>query len=188
MESRAADDGMGGTDPRPVTVTLLFTDIVGSTRLLDRLGDIRAYLVSRRHFELLHRAVGDAGGRPVKTLGDGLMAVFPSAPAALACAVEMQRAVACEPGPGAGLAMRVGIHTGPAVADAGDYFGMAVVVARRLCDAAGGGQILASEAAVARAGADIAGLAAPVGTLALAGLRLPVAAAAIEWRSAAAAA
>src|SRR5436305_5375351 len=74
-------------------VTILFTDVVGSTELLDRLGDDAAHEVRRRHFALLREAVRDNGGREVKSLGDGLMVAFADARAARTCGDAMQRAV-----------------------------------------------------------------------------------------------
>ena len=128
-------------------VALLFTDLVRSTELLERLGDAGAEAVRREHFGLLREAIGAARGQEVKTLGDGVMAVFGSAVEAVECAVAMQRAAGTGDGQGHGepLSIRVGVHVGEPVRDGDDFFGTAVVVARRLCDAAVGGQILASD-------------------------------------------
>lgn len=128
-------------------VALLFTDLVGSTELLGRLGEDAAEDLRRVHFGLLRAQLAAAGGREVKTLGDGLMAVFASPLEALGCAAAMQQAMAGhnEADPQRRLAIRIGIHAGEPVQDEGDFHGSAVVVARRLCDAADGGQILASE-------------------------------------------
>ena len=123
-------------------VTLLFTDLVDSTGLIERLGDDTAEPLSRRHFAILRAAVADCGGREVKSTGDGVMATFPSALAALKAAARMQRSVAAEPGERLGL--RVGVHAGEPIADGDDYFGQAVVVAKRLCDAAGAGEVWVS--------------------------------------------
>lgn len=151
-------------------VAVLFTDVVGSTELLDRLGDDAAHHVRRRHFALLRDALGHHGGREVKSLGDGLMVVFASAGAAVACGVAMQRAVAASEDP---LELRVGIASGEAVCEDGDYFGRPVVVARRLCDAAGGGEVLVSEPVAGPvAGAEVR----EVEPLRLKGLSEPVAA------------
>jgi class 3 adenylate cyclase len=123
------------------TVTLLFTDIVNSTELLQRAGDESAQRIFEAHYKLLSTAVVANGGREVKWLGDGLMAAFPSAAAAVRCAISMQhgarRRVA-----GERLFLRVGLHVGDALKKEGDYFGTAVVVARRLCESAGSEQIL----------------------------------------------
>jgi class 3 adenylate cyclase len=74
-------------------VTLLFTDLAGSSALLDQLGDVAADEARRTHFSLLREAVADSGGEEVKNLGDGLMVVFPSAVAAVRCAIGMQQAI-----------------------------------------------------------------------------------------------
>src|SRR5690242_18555898 len=96
------------------TVTVLFTDLVGSTRLHDRLGDDVADVVRRSHFQLLSDAVAAAGGREVKRTGDGVMAVFPSTVDAVSCAVAIQQAVAGVEG--GGVAVRVGINAGEVTA------------------------------------------------------------------------
>jgi class 3 adenylate cyclase len=123
-------------------VAVLFTDIVGSTELLDRVGDDAAHQLRRRHFAQLREAVAPHGGREVKSLGDGLMVVFGSTRDALACGVSMQRAVAAGGDP---LELRVGVASGEAVCEDGDYFGRPVIVARRLCDSASAGEVLVSE-------------------------------------------
>src|SRR5579864_474880 len=80
--------------PAGAVVTLLFTDIVGSTELLSALGDDAFEDVRRKHFRVLGEVVNAGGGSEVKKLGDGLMAVFPSAVEAVGCAMAIQRAVA----------------------------------------------------------------------------------------------
>jgi class 3 adenylate cyclase len=129
-------------------VALLFTDLVGSTALLERLGDDVAEKLRRTHFSLVRRAVSAAGGNEVKTLGDGLMAVFSSPVQATRCAVDVQRTIdEYNRGQAVGheLHLRVGLHAGEPIEDEGDFHGTSVVIARRLCDAAQGGQILASQ-------------------------------------------
>ena len=131
----------------PEIVTLLFTDLVGSTDLLDRLGDEAAEDLRQAHFAVLREAVSAHGGSEVKNLGDGLMAVFPSAVDGVACAVAIQQGVATHNRRQAGsaLSVRIGLHLGEPIRTENDYFGTSVVVAKRLCDAARGGQILASQ-------------------------------------------
>ncbi len=126
------------------TVTILFTDLVGSTELLQRSGDDRAQRVFKAHHRLLSEAVRAHGGQEVKWLGDGLMVAFDSAIDAARCAVAMQQA-ARRPAAGELLQIRVGLNVGEAIRDETDYFGMPVVVARRLCDQASAGQIFASD-------------------------------------------
>jgi class 3 adenylate cyclase/tetratricopeptide (TPR) repeat protein len=149
---RLADVGDG--QPVGAIVTLLFTDVVGSTELLDRLGDDAFETLRRTHFAMLRQAVQDSGGHEVKTLGDGLMVVFESATRALDAAVAVQRAVSTHAAlhPETAFAVRVGLHTGEPIRDEGDYFGEPVVVAKRLCDSAAGGEIRASRLVVDLAG------------------------------------
>jgi class 3 adenylate cyclase len=110
----------------------------------------------------------------VKSLGDGLMVAFGNARAAVACGLAMQRAVAeCEDP----LELRVGIASGEAVGEDNDYFGRPVIVARRLCDAARGGEVLVSEPPPGL----VAGSAArELEPLVLKGLSQPVAASAMR--------
>src|SRR4051812_24903337 len=122
-------------------VTILFTDLVGSTELLSRAGDEEAQRIFRAHHDLLAETAAVHGGDEVKWLGDGLMVAFPSAADALTCAIAMQQA-ACRPVAGEHLAIRVGLTAGEALRDSADYFGTTVVVARRLCDRAEASQIL----------------------------------------------
>src|SRR5262249_58816842 len=89
-------------------------------------------------------AVATAGGQEVKWLGDGLMAVFASAADGVRCAVTMQQ-TARRRAAGERLGLRVGLHVGEALVDEADYVGTPVVVARRLCDRAGAGQIVCSQ-------------------------------------------
>ncbi len=150
--------------------TILFTDVVRSTELLDRLGDEAAHEVRRRHFDLLRSALRDHGGREVKSLGDGLMAVFDSTQAAAAGALAMQRAVDGCDDP---VQLRVGIAAGETVREDDDYFGRPVVIAKRLCDAADAGKVLVSGPARGLV-ADSAIDHEQLGPLALKGLSEPV--------------
>ena len=129
--------------PQAGTATLLFTDLVNSTELLSQAGDERAQLIFRVHHKLLSDAVVAHGGHEVKWLGDGLMVAFPSSSDAVRCAIAMQQS-ARRPVAGARLGLRAGLHVGEALRDEADYFGTAVVVARRLCERAAAGQIIAS--------------------------------------------
>jgi class 3 adenylate cyclase/tetratricopeptide (TPR) repeat protein len=125
-------------------VTILFTDLVGSTELLSRAGDEAAQRIFHTHRRLLSDAVAAHGGHEVKWLGDGLMVGFPSAADAVGCAVAMQQA-SRRPVHGERLAIRVGLTAGETLRDSADYFGLPVVVARRLCDQADAGQILCTD-------------------------------------------
>src|SRR6266487_6207763 len=124
--------------PRTGTVTLLFTDIEGSTRLLRELRDGYAEVIAD-HQRLLRRAFALHGGREVDTQGDAFFVVFDRAGDAIAAAVEAMRALADTQ-----VRVRVGIHTGEPEADGRAYVGLAVHRAARICAAANGGQILFS--------------------------------------------
>jgi predicted ATPase/class 3 adenylate cyclase len=128
------------------TVTFLFSDIEGSTRLLDRLGD--GYReVLEAHQRLLRGAFSRAGGVEVSTEGDSFFVVFPSPSRAVAAAIEGQRALARHGWPaGAEVRVRIGIHTGEGVLGGDNYVGTDVNRASRIAAAGHGGQVLVSEA------------------------------------------
>jgi class 3 adenylate cyclase len=127
------------------TVTFLFTDIEGSTRLLQELGDAYGDVV-RDHRRLLREHLGAQAGTEVDTQGDAFFYSFPRARDAVAGAVSAQRALAQHEWPsGAEVRVRMGLHTGePSVGEEG-YLGLDVVRAARICSAGHGGQILLSE-------------------------------------------
>ncbi|MGH2400105.1 MAG: adenylate/guanylate cyclase domain-containing protein, partial [bacterium] len=129
------------------TVTFLFTDIEGSTRLLQRVGDEYAAVLEEYH-TLLRAIASSHGGQEVDATGDGMFFAFTKARDGVNGAVEMQRAIAARTWPGeADLKVRVGLHTGePARSEAG-YIGMDVHRVARICGAGHGGQIILSEAA-----------------------------------------
>ena len=127
------------------TVTFLFTDIEGSTRLLQQLGDAYPDLLSEHH-RLLRKAVETEGGVAVGSEGDSLFAAFGSAPAAVAAAVAAQRALAEGHWPeGATVRVRMGLHTGEALVRDGTYVGLDVHRAARIAAVGHGGQVLISE-------------------------------------------
>jgi class 3 adenylate cyclase len=137
------------------TVTFLFTDIEGSTRLLQELGDAYGDVV-RDHRQLLRKHLGDKGGTEVDTQGDAFFYSFPRAKDAVAGAVAAQRALAAHEWPeGSEVRVRMGLHTGePSVGEEG-YLGLDVVRAARICSAGHGGQILLSETTRALLGNDL---------------------------------
>jgi predicted ATPase/DNA-binding SARP family transcriptional activator len=127
------------------TVTLLFADVEGSTRLVYMLGGERYRDVRTRARELIRAAATKHRGHEVDWAGDGVFLAFERARDATSAAVELQRALAAEPwAPEEALRMRIGIHTGePDSSDEG-YVGLDVHVAARICSAAHGGQIVVS--------------------------------------------
>ena len=137
------------------TVTFLFTDIEGSTRLLQELGDDYGQVVAD-HRRLLRDVFGAARGSEVDTQGDAFFYSFARARDAVRGAVDGQRALAAHQWPGgAEVRVRMGLHTGePHVGDEG-YVGMDVVRAARICSAGHGGQILVSETTRALIGNDL---------------------------------
>ena len=132
----------------PAFRTILFTDIVGSTALTQRLGDTGAMAVLRRHDEIVREALRATGGREIKHTGDGIMASFTSASRAVECAIEVQRRFDEEERAELteAIQIRVGISAGEPVVDKGDLFGTAVQLAARLCGEADAGGILVSHA------------------------------------------
>jgi class 3 adenylate cyclase len=128
------------------TVTILFTDIEGSTALNERLGDVRWLELLGAHNRLVRDQVRACGGFEVKAQGDGFMIAFPSARRAIQCAQGIQDAVAADLGehPDGPVRVRIGLHTGEAIRQESDFYGKNVVVAARIADQARGGEILAS--------------------------------------------
>jgi predicted ATPase/class 3 adenylate cyclase len=128
------------------TVTFLFTDIEGSTRLLQELGD-RYAKVRDEHAAILRRAVGEGGGVEVSTEGDSFFVAFGSPVAAVGAAVAAQRGLAGHRWPeGAPARVRMGLHTGEGVLGGDNYVGMDVNRSARIAAAAHGGQVIVSDA------------------------------------------
>jgi predicted ATPase/class 3 adenylate cyclase len=165
-------------------VTILFTDLVGSTELATDLGDVAADELRREHFAHLREAIAATGGTEVKTIGDAVMVSYKGAADALAGGVAMQRAVERHNRgrDGHPLHMRVGISAGDAALEDGDWFGTPVVEASRLCHEANGGQILASDLVRALAGSRSEFELRPLGERELKGLPAPIAICDVEWR------
>jgi class 3 adenylate cyclase/CheY-like chemotaxis protein len=133
--------------PRTTIVAVLFYDVVASTELLSRIGPAAADDLRDRHFAEMRSALAVHRGTEVKNLGDGMMAVFDGGTDAIACAITMQQMAAAQVrrNPDAAQRIRVGLSAGEATVDNGDYFGVPVVEASRLCSAADTGQILVSD-------------------------------------------
>ena len=148
-ETRALYDGLlkGAKAPtKPSsTVTFLFTDIEGSTRLLEKLGEQYATVLAEHH-EIMRAAIQKWNGNEVDTQGDAFFVTFTRASDAVRCAVDAQRALASHPWTeGLPFRVRMGLHTGePLIASTG-YVGMDVHRAARIGDAGHGGQVLLSQ-------------------------------------------
>ena len=159
LRRQAAPDG---------TVTIMFSDIEGSTAMADRLGDKRLMEVLREHNAIVREQVKAHGGFEVKSEGDGFMIAFQSAGKALACACGIQKALAlrnaggdtaarptsasgradrgadAEPTSFEAVHVRIGLHAGEAIKEGEDFFGRNVIMAARVASQAHGGEILAS--------------------------------------------
>jgi class 3 adenylate cyclase len=163
-------------------VTILFTDVEGSTALTQRLGDAKARDLLREHERIVREALKAHAGSELKTTGDGFMASFSSATRALESAIAMQRAFAAhnesaeEP-----ILVRVGMNAGEPIAEDEDLFGTAVIEAARIAAAAKGGEILVSNVVRELAkGKDF--LFADRGEVALKGFDEPVRLFEVRWR------
>ena len=137
LSSATAPDG---------TVTILFSDIEGSTEMTERLGDHRWIQVLRQHNSAVRDEVRRHGGFEVKSQGDGFMVAFSSARRALDCAIAIQRAFAtrADENPDEAIRVRIGLHTGEAIRERDDFFGRNVILAARIAAQASGGEILVS--------------------------------------------
>ena len=127
------------------TVTIVFTDIVDSTVLNNRLGDHAWLDVLRRHNVVIETATAAHGGSVVKTQGDGSMLAFSSARRAVACAQEIQHGLGrifADTSPP--IYVRIGVHAGDAIREADDFFGNTVNYAARVASQALGGEVLVS--------------------------------------------
>lgn len=133
--------------PDTTTVTVLFTDVIGSVELRTSRGDESAHRIMEAHFDLVRRQIEQCSGQEIKTIGDSFMVAFASARSAVNCAVAVQRALAehNNANPDEQVQVRIGVNTGEAIQKEGDLFGAAVDAAARVMSKAAGGQILVSE-------------------------------------------
>ncbi|MBB5534192.1 adenylate/guanylate cyclase domain-containing protein [Rhizobium giardinii] len=120
------------------SLTFLFTDLRGSTELYERVGDLAAFDLVKTHFSILHEIVRAEAGAVVKTIGDAVMATFPTPDRAVAAAMRMREAMRRlnEERGGEDLLLKIGIHEGPCIAvslnERQDYFGQTVNIASRV--------------------------------------------------------
>jgi len=127
--------------------TILFTDIVSHTEMMQRLGDDAGRAVLREHERITRETLLAHSGAEVKTDGDSFMATFASVSAAVECAVALQRAFAAYSGTAdEPILVRIGLNVGEPIEEDGDFFGSAVILGARIKDQAAGGEILVPEA------------------------------------------
>jgi class 3 adenylate cyclase len=147
---RAIEDFLSGAAPGRYRAdtshkvrTVLFTDLVGHTEMMQRLGDAKGRDLLREHERITRDLLKRHGGAEVKTMGDGFMASFGSVTKAMDCAIALQRAFASHtastPEP---LNVRVGLNAGEPIEEDGDLFGSTVILASRIAAKAGAGEIL----------------------------------------------
>jgi class 3 adenylate cyclase/DNA-binding NarL/FixJ family response regulator len=162
-------------------IAVMFTDLVHSTEVFSRLTPEGAEDLRRAHFATLAQVVGEHEGELVKTLGDGVMAVFALASRAIDCAIAVQSRCLIKEGPVSLPGVRVGLSVGEAAWAEGDYHGAAVIEAARLCHAAKPEQILCSRAVRLVLGTGTDHSFADAGALTLRGLPVPVEADTVQW-------
>jgi class 3 adenylate cyclase len=124
--------------------TILFTDLVGHTEMMSRLGDDKGRAVLREHEQITRSVLEAHDGSEVKTMGDGFMASFTSVTKAVECAIALQRALA-DRASGEPLHVRVGLNAGEPIEEDGDFFGATVILASRIAAKADGGEILVAD-------------------------------------------
>jgi class 3 adenylate cyclase len=128
------------------TVTILFSDMVDYAGMTERLGDQQSREVLRVHHQIVRQLLGTYGGREIRVQGDGFMVAFGGVARALRCAASMQRTFAAysEDHPDLPIRVHIGIHTGEAMEEDDDFLGHTVIVASRISDVAGPGEVLVS--------------------------------------------
>ncbi|MGB3389119.1 MAG: adenylate/guanylate cyclase domain-containing protein [Pseudaminobacter sp.] len=136
------------------SLTFLFTDLRGSTELYERVGDLTAFDIVRAHFQILHEIVATEAGAVVKTIGDAVMATFPTPDRAVAAALRMREAMRelNEKSGREDLLLKIGVHAGPCIAvtmnERQDYFGQTVNIASRVQNLANAQSIFVTGAVV----------------------------------------
>lgn len=142
---------------RDIELAILFADVVGSTRLFELLGDLRARDMIATCIEIMRTATEKNSGTVIKTMGDEVMSTFPSATDALNAACQMQKQITAHSQlktDGHSVAIRVGCHYGPVVLESRDVFGSTVHTANRMTSQAKAGQIVTTAATVSQLSPD----------------------------------
>jgi len=136
---------------KDIELAILFADVVGSTRLFEELGDVRARDTIATCIEVMRTATEEHNGTVIKTMGDEVMATFPSADEALSAAAQMQQQISVHAhlkNDGHPVAIRIGCHYGPVVLENRDVFGATVHTANRMTSQAKAGQIVTTATTV----------------------------------------
>jgi class 3 adenylate cyclase len=142
---------------KDIELAILFADVVGSTRLYDLMGDLRARDMVATCIEVMRSATEQRQGTVIKTMGDEVMATFPTADAALNAAAQMQQQISTHAQlkvDGQPVAIRIGCHFGPVMLENRDVFGAAVHTANRMTSQAKAGQIVTTAATVEKLSPD----------------------------------
>jgi adenylate cyclase len=138
---------------KDIELAILFADVVGSTRLFEEMGDLRARDMISTCIDVMRQATEQHNGTVIKTIGDEVMASFPSADDALNAAGQMQKAIIAHTElrvDGQPVAIRIGCHYGPVMLESRDIFGASVHMANRMTSQAKAGQIITTAATVER--------------------------------------
>ncbi len=136
---------------------MLFADVVGSTRLFELLGDLRARDMIATCIDVMRTATEQHNGTVIKTMGDEVMSTFPTADDAMAAASQMQKQISSHSQlriEGHAVAIRIGCHYGPVVLESRDVFGATVHTANRMTSQAKAGQVVTTAATVERLSPD----------------------------------
>ena len=128
------------------TVTILFSDISGFTEITEQLGDGASQELLTTYFSIVRAQLSAHGGYEVKCHGDEAMLAFSGASQAVRCAIDIQRSLVThnEQNPASPIRVHIGLHTGEAIRDRGDFLGRTVILASRITDEAEAGEILVS--------------------------------------------
>jgi len=165
-------------------LAILFADVVGSTRLFEQMGDLRARDLITTCIDIMRAATEAHGGTVIKTIGDEVMATFPTADAALNAASQMQMLISRHPdlrSEGQPVSIRVGCHFGSVVLDSRDVFGASVHTANRMTSQAKAGQIMTSAATIERLSPEWRSVARQVDVLAIHGQSAELALYEVLW-------
>ncbi len=144
LESTGQPTPSAAAAPESTFRTVIFTDLVGHTEMMSRLGDERGRDVLREHEAITREVLSQHAGTEVKTMGDGFMASFGSVTKAVQCAIALQQAFAKREGDEP-LNVRVGLNAGEPIEEDGDLFGATVILASRIAAKAEGGEILVAD-------------------------------------------